>query len=331
MILVTGGTGMTGACLLSMLASAGHEVRALKRPGASPDIFELYTRHDPALRKKISWVDGDLLDIPSLESALEGVDVVFHAAAMISFIPSDAKKMQDININGTANLVNICLEKPDFRYFAHVSSVATLGRRSGDQLLDEQSHWDPSTHPSNYAISKYGAEREVWRAVAEGLPAVIVNPSIILGPGDWTKGSAALFGKIRKGFPFYTEGIAGFVDVRDVCEALLFLYEKNITGERYVLNGESAGFDVLFRKIAIALEVKPPRLKIYPWMASFAWPIDKVRCMITGTKPFITRETARSARSRYFYSTEKISKLGFKFRTLDETIRYTTGFMKREK
>jgi nucleoside-diphosphate-sugar epimerase len=328
MILVTGGTGMTGACLLAMLAEQGHKVRALKRPGASMAVFELYTRHQPALREQISWVEGDLLDIPSLEDALEGIDTVYHAAAMISFIPAEAGQMQYINISGTANLVNLCLEKPDFRYFAHVSSVATLGRRSGDQQLDENSHWDPSADPSNYAISKYGAEREVWRAMAEGLPAVIVNPSIILGPGDWTKGSAALFDKVYRGFPFYTEGVSGFVDVRDVCEALLFLQMKGITGERYILNGHSAGFDLLFRRIAETLNVRPPWFKIAPWMASVAWPIDKIRSLITGTKPFITRETARSARSRFYYSSDKIRHLGFQFRPLDKTLSYTAGFMK---
>lgn len=319
---------MTGACLLAMLAADGQRVRALKRPGASTAVFDLYTRHDPLLRERVSWVEGDLLDIYSLEEALDGVDVVYHAAAMISFVPSEAKEMLHVNINGTANLVNLCQGKPDFRYFAHVSSVATLGRTSGDQQLDEQTHWDPSSHPSNYAISKYGAEREVWRAMAEGLPAVIVNPSIILGPGDWSRGSAALFQKVKNGFPFYTEGVSGFVDVRDVCAALLFLHEKGITGERYILNGSDTGFDVLFRMIAKALRVKPPRIKVSPWMAALAWPIDKIRSLITGTRPFITRETARSARSKFHYSAAKIRQLGFSFRPLEETIAYTAGFMK---
>lgn len=319
---------MTGACLLAMLAEQGHTVRAIKRPGASMAVFELFTKHRPELRGNIEWVDGDLLDVGSLEDALEGIDTVYHAAAMVSFIPAEAKMMEHVNISGTANLVNLCLELPGFRYFAHVSSVATLGRFSGDQALDEQSHWDPSSHPSNYAISKYGAEREVWRAISEGLPAVIVNPSIILGPGDWSKGSAALFHKVKNGFPFYTEGISGFVDVRDVCSALIWLREKEITGERFLLNSEDLSFKSLFDKIALALGVKGPSIKVHAWMASMAWPIEKVRCILMRSKPFITRETARTARSTYHYSSAKIKKLGFRFLPIDEAIRYTTGFMK---
>lgn len=320
---------MTGACLLAMLAGQGHSVRALKRPGASMAVFELFTRHQPELRKNIQWVEGDLLDIGSLEDALNGVDTVYHAAAMVSFVPAEAKMMEYININGTANLVNLCLEIPGFRYFAHVSSVATLGRFSGEQALDEQSHWDPSSHPSNYAISKYGAEREVWRAISEGLPAVIVNPSIIIGPGDWNKGSAALFQKVKSGFPFYTEGISGFVDVRDVCRALLWLREKEITGERFLLNGEDLSFKDLFDKIAATLNVKGPSIKVHAWMASVAWPIEKLRCILLRSKPFITRETARTARSIFHYSAAKITRLGFQFNSIDDAIRYTSSFMKQ--
>ncbi len=319
---------MTGACLLAMLAEQGLEVRAIKRAGASLSVFELFTKHRPELREKIEWVEGDLLDPGSLEDALTGIDTVYHAAAMVSFIPAEAALMEKVNIQGTANLVNACLDLPEFRYFVHVSSVATLGRFSGEQALDENSHWDPSSHPSNYAISKYGAEREVWRAMSEGLPAVIVNPSIILGPGDWNKGSAALFQKARNGFPFYTDGISGFVDVRDVCNAMLWLREKEITGERFILNGEDLAFRVLFVKMANALGTKPPYIKVHAWMASLVWPLEKLRCMLLRTKPFITRETAKTARSQYHYSAAKITQLGFRFRPIDEAIRYTVSFMK---
>lgn len=318
---------MTGACLLAQLAEQGHTVRALRRQGSTAELFHLYTRHRPALRDQITWVTGDLLDPYSLEEALQGVDTVFHAAALVSFHPADALLMEKTNIAGTASLVNRCLDISGFRYFAHVSSVATLGRTSGTVPLDEHSHWEPSTRPGNYAISKYGAEREVWRAMAEGLPAVIVNPSIILGPGDWHKGSAALFQKVKRGFPFYTDGVSGFVDVRDVCAALRFLHEKKVTGERYILNAQDESFGTLFRMIAGALQVKAPRFLVSPWMTSLAWPIDRLRCALTGSTPFITRETARSARSRFYYSADKIKALGFCFRPLQETIAYTAGFM----
>jgi dihydroflavonol-4-reductase len=328
MILVTGGTGMIGSRLLYDLVKEGHKVRALKRENSSIHLFEIYTQKEIALRELVTWVDGDLLEIDSLNSICEGVDTVFHAAAMISFIPAEAKRMEKVNMEGTANLVNVCTQLPNFKFFGHVSSVATLGRISGDQKIDENTHWDPNSHPSNYAISKYGAEREVWRGMAEELPAVIINPSIVLGLGDFTKGSAALFGKIKRGFPFYTEGVSGFVDVRDVSDAMLFLWKKNITGERFIVSAADLSFKNLFDKMAVAMNVKKPSIKIHSWMASLAWPVVYVVAKITGKAPFITRETAKSARSKYYYSSEKIKKLGFEFRTIEECVLYTAAFVK---
>ncbi|MBL7925157.1 MAG: SDR family oxidoreductase [Bacteroidia bacterium] len=327
MILLTGATGMIGARLLYDLVSEGHPVRALRRKDSSVRLFEAYTRQQPQLREKVEWVEGELLEPDSLETALDNVDTVFHCAAMISFHPKDAERMLKVNMEGTANLVNLCLEKAEVRYFAHVSSVATLGRTSGDQYLDENSHWDPSTHPSHYAISKYGAEREVWRGMAEGLTAVIVNPSIVLGPGDWHHGSAALFKKVKDGFPFYTEGVSGFVDVRDVSDALRFLWKKERSGERFILNGEDLSFNTLFRMIAKQLGVKAPSIKVRSWMTALAWPLDALRSRITGGKPFITRETARSARSRFHYSAKKIKEAGFSFRPVEDCIRFTLPFL----
>ena len=318
---------MIGARLLFDLVSEGHSVRALKRNNSSTFLFDNYIKNRPALKEKVEWVTGDLLDIYSLEQALAGIDTVYHAAALISFLPKEVKKMEKVNIEGTANLVNLCLEKSDFRYFAHVSSVATLGRTSGTQQLDENTHWDPTAHPSNYAISKYGAEREVWRGISEGLPAVIVNPSIVLGPGDRNKGTAVLFYKVKNGFPFYTEGISGFVDVRDVSAALRFLRNKETTGERYILNGEDLSFKTLFSKMAAELHVKAPSIKVRPWMTSLVWPIESLRCLLTGSKPFITRETARSARSNFHYNADKIKKIGFTFHPIDECIKDTIAYL----
>ena len=319
---------MIGSRLLYDLCKEGRKVRALKRENSSIHLFEIYTKEETALREFVTWVDGDLLEIDSLISVCDGIDTVFHAAAMISFVPSEAKHMEKVNMEGTANLVNICTQLPNFKFFGHVSSVATLGRISGEQKIDENTHWDPNSHPSNYAISKYGAEREVWRGMAEGLPAVIINPSIVLGLGDFTKGSAALFGKIKRGFQFYTEGVSGFVDVRDVCDALLFLWKKEITGERFIVSAADLSFKNLFDKMAVAMNVKKPSIKIHSWMASLAWPIVFVVTKITGKAPFITRETAKSARSKYFDSSEKIKKLGFQFRSIDECVDFTVGFLK---
>lgn len=326
MILVTGATGMIGARLLYDLVSRGESARAIRR-GSGEGVFSIYTREHPELRERVEWVQADLDDIVGLEEALDGVDTVFHSAGMISFDPRTEKEMWVTNVLGTTHLVDLCLAKPGFRYFAHVSSVATLGRHSQSALMDENSHWDPAAHPSRYAVSKYAAEREVWRAIAEGLPAVMVNPSIVLGPGDFSKGSAALFRKVKNGFPFFTDGVSGFVDVRDVSAALLFLYDKQVTGERFILNGENLSFQDLFRQMADNMSVKAPSIRTLPWMSGMLWPLEKLRSIITGKPPFITRETARSAHSHFAYSAQKIEQLGFCFRSVGDCIRHTVPYL----
>ncbi len=320
MILVTGGTGLVGSRLLFDLVSEGKTVRALKRPTSSTKLFDYWTKANPTLRNKVEWVTGDVLDIYSLEAALVGIRTVYHCAAIVSFDPRKAREMEQTNIEGTANMLNLCLTKSDFAFFCHVSSVASLGRGLSDQITDEHSEWVPGRHNSNYAISKYGAEREVWRSIAEGLPAAIVNPSVILGPGDWKNGSSSLFYKVWKGFPFYTDGMNGFVDVADVSAAMRMLTEKNITGERYILNAANVSFKDLFTMIAEQLKVKAPSVKVQHWMSSIVWRLEMLRCFFTRKSPFITKETAASSRRVYRYTSAKIEKIGFAFRPIELTV-----------
>ncbi|CAN5578457.1 NAD-dependent epimerase/dehydratase family protein [soil metagenome] len=328
MILVTGGTGLVGACLLADLLQEGAQVRALKRPSSSIALFESWAKSVSVSSANLAWVEGDLLDPESLSRALDGVDTVYHCAAVISSDPKDVKEMEQINIQGTANLVNLCIDKKDLKIFCHVSSVATLGRNAEIQQIDENIHWVPGNHNSNYSVSKYGAEREVWRAIAEGLPAVMVNPSIILGPGHRSQGSGALFDKVWKGFPFYSDGMSGFVDVRDVSAAMRMLVSKGITGERYILNGGNLSFKELFQKIAIAFGVKAPSIKVRKWQSAVIWRLESLRSAITGKRPFITKESARSSQQVYRYSAAKMESLGFHFRRLDDTINFVSDKFK---
>jgi nucleoside-diphosphate-sugar epimerase len=330
MILVTGGTGMIGSRLIADLLQDGYAVKALKRPLSDTALLDYHLANDSTLFGRIEWVEGDLLDIDTLEKALEGVQTVFHTAGLVSFLPGHEDALLDSNMKGTANLVNLCLENDNIRYFAYVSSVATLGRSSGQLIIDEDCHWNPGTPQSPYAVSKYTAEREVWRAMAEGLNAVIVNPSIVLGPGPKGNGSSTLFRKVLQGFPFHTLGVSGFVDVRDVSDALRWLFRKGIAGERFILNSENMSFRDLFIRMATAFGVKAPPFLVRPWMSSLIWPIEKIRSTLTRSSPFITKETARSAQSEYRYSSEKIRKLGFRFRTIDECIGESVPFFKKE-
>lgn len=325
MILVTGGTGLVGSHLLQALAAEGRPVRAIKRPSGDTDmvrrVFRLYSQEPEKDFSRIEWVKADLMDIFSLEEALEGVDEIYHCAALVSFLPEDRKKLIRYNSEGTANLVNAALEKKA-RKLCHVSSIAALGRpESMSDLIDENLVWKTSKNNSIYAISKYGAEREVWRGTAEGLDAVIVNPSIILGVAGRNGGSSRIFNTVREGLKFYPPGKNGFVDVRDVVKAMILLMNSDIRNERFILNIDNIEYKKLFELIAAALGKPAPSIKVNPALSRLAWRVEKLRSMVTGIKPLITRETARTAVQQYRYSNEKIKKeLGFEFTPIEETV-----------
>ncbi|HNE28527.1 MAG TPA: SDR family NAD(P)-dependent oxidoreductase, partial [Saprospiraceae bacterium] len=228
MILVTGGTGFVGSYLIRLLVQHGYHVRALRRADSA-----MHLVHDVADR--VEWVEADVTDLVALEEAFEGVTQVCHCAAMVSFHPRDVRRMMQVNVDGTANIVNLCLHF-GVRKLVHVSSIAAIGRSKERKHLDEKSPWVQSKVTSQYAISKYQGEQEAWRGHAEGLDVAIVNPAIILGSGYWNVGSGRFFQQVNDGLKFWPVGRSGFVDVRDVAQFMLLLLGNNISGERYILN-----------------------------------------------------------------------------------------------
>jgi dihydroflavonol-4-reductase len=329
MILVTGGTGLTGSHLLYHLLQKEEKVRVLIRPSSDTEnvrrTFSFYTAETEKLFSKIQWVQGDILDIHSLVEALEGVDQVYHTAALISFNPKDEKALMDVNVKGTANVVNACLDQK-VKKLAYVSSVAALGRAGNFGLTDENSEWKFDKSLSAYAISKFEAEREVWRGMAEGLKAVVVNPAIILGPGNFDKGSIRMFQTVFNGLKVFTPGVNGYVDVNDVARALIFLMESYISGERFVLVGENVSYQKLFDMMARALGVESPRIRVGKVLSELSWRLLKVRALFTGNEPLITKFTARTANSVYRYSNEKIVKaMGIRFTPIEETVNQTAA------
>lgn len=333
MILVTGGTGLIGAHLLYDLVKQGKSVRALVRTGSAIEkvkrTFSWYDHNGEALFSKIEWAQGDVLDPFSIENALENLTQVYHCAGLVSFKKQDRKRLILINQQGTANLVNACLEKGNIR-FCHVSSVSALGRTKSGETINEQSFWKTSKNNSAYSISKYGAEREVWRAAEEGLNMFIVSPSVVIGPGDWNNGSSKLFNTIYKGIPVYSDGITGYVDVRDVVKIMIRLMDSEVSGERYVVSAEDISYQNLFKTIATALGKKPPKLRLFPWMAELAWRADSVFSMF-GKPQTITKEIARSAFNRYYYDSSKIKKLlDYKFFPIEKSIVDTAGIFLNE-
>ncbi len=316
MVLVTGGTGFVGSYLIRLLVQRGYRVRALRRACST-----LHLVQDAADR--VEWVDADVTDIVALEDVFEGVTHVCHCAAMVSFHPRDVRRMMQVNVDGTANIVNLCLDH-GVKKLVHVSSIAAIGRSKERKHLDEKSPWVQSKVTSQYAISKYQGEQEVWRGEAEGLNVAIVNPAIILGSGNWNVGSGRFFQQVQEGLKFWPVGRSGFVDVRDVVQFMLLLLENDISGERYILNAENISYREFFQHVADSINARPPMIKVTPLLAEVAWRVEWVKEKLLGATPVVTRDSARSSVSQFFYDNEKSLKVpGFSYRPLANTIRET--------
>ena len=295
MILVTGGTGLVGSHLLQQLVAAGKKVRAIYRsaipvfPGADA----------------VEWVKGDILDLISIEQALVGVQQVYHCAAIVSFNPARKDEMHLMNVQGTTHIVNACLDA-GVQKLLFVSSVAALGRIRENEPITESMNWSPETSNSEYGKTKYLAEMEVWRGVAEGLPAVIVNPVIILGAGDWNAGSSKIFQSAYNEFPWYTSGSSGFVDVKDVVSAMICLMDSDRTAKRYIISGENRSYRDVFTLIANGFQKKPPHRKVNRFMSELVWRWEAIKGRITGNDPLLTKETAATARARVQFDNSRL-------------------------
>jgi dihydroflavonol-4-reductase len=314
-VLVTGGTGFLGAYIIKELIEKGYAVKAIRRSDKLPFFI------DKNIFDKVQWVDGDVLDVIALEEAMEGVDAVIHSAAIISFYKKERAAMMNVNIDGTANVVNVALDKKVKR-FVHISSVAALGRTTSGETVNEEKKWQESKINTHYGISKYKAELEVWRGFAEGLTGVIINPSTILGYGDWNTSSCRIFKNVYDEFPWYTTGINGFVDVEDAAKAVVQLMASGINEERFIVSGESMSFQHLFNTIADGFGKKYPHKEATAFMGQLAWRLEKIKTSFTGKLPLLTKETAAIAQSKTYFDNSKILKVlpGFSFTPLQETI-----------
>jgi nucleoside-diphosphate-sugar epimerase len=315
-VLVTGGTGFLGAYIIQELVTRGWTVRAIRRGVTQPPFI-------PAtIWEKVEWVGGDVLDVVGLEEAMEGMDAVVHSAAKLSFSRADRREVYHTNIEGTANVVNIALER-NIRRLVHVSSVAALGRTGNGETVNEKKPWEESKWNTRYATSKFRGEIEVWRAIGEGLPAVIVNPSTILGFGDWDHSSCTLFRSAWQEFPWYTEGVNGFVDVNDTARAIAVLLESDLVGERYILNGDNWSFRLLFETMAAGFGKKPPSREATPFLAAIAWRRESIKSLFSGKSSILTRESARVAQSMTYFDNSKLLAAlpDFQFTPLERTIK----------
>ena len=336
MILVTGGTGLVGSHLLYQICQSETKVRAIKRANSDTNlvrqVFSYYSEKSDTLFQKIEWVDADLLNISELDFAFQGATKVYHCAAWISFNPKHKTKMMNTNIEGTINVVNLCLAHR-IKKLCYVSSVAAIGQPIDVGSIDENTYWENSPIKSSYALSKYLSEMEVWRGIEEGLNAVIVCPAIILGPGKWEKGSSMLFKQVWKGLSFYTSGTNGFVDVRDVANVMIQLMEGTIKSNRFILSSESIPFKKTFDYIADALGKKKVYIKIGPFISAISWRIAKIISIISRKSPLITKETVLAGNSISVYDNKKIkTALNYKFRSVEQSCKdFSTLFIQEHK
>ena len=327
MILVTGATGLVGSHLLYELLKKEEKIKALKRQSSDTGqvlkIFSIYTEKFEKLYSRIEWVEGDIADRESLETAFKDVNQVYHTAAKISMDSADSAEMKRINVDGTTNIVNLCLEKK-INKLCYVSSVAAIGNRTAPDFTDENVLWKAGKNKIKYGSTKFYAEMEVWRGMAEGLEAVIVNPSIIFGPGFWEKGRPAMFDKIAKGLKFYTQGVFGYIDVRDVVKAMILLMESEIKGERFILNSENLSYQELFEMIALVLNKPAPNIYANKFLTGLAWRLDWLRSRFTGGTHWITKDTAAIAQRKTLFSNEKVKKaVGMEFKPISKSIEET--------
>lgn len=314
MILVTGATGFLGAELAKELILRGNRIRCSKRASSTiPKILVPYA-------DKMDWVNADLMDAANLEDALEGITKVYNCAAFVSLKQADKDPMIRTNVRGTANLVDLCNEK-SIRV-VHTSSVAAVGEAKPGQLITENHHLDSSTETDGYAISKLESEMEVWRGIAEGLDAVIVNPTIIIGKSAGKAGSGQIFETVRKGLKFYTGGTIGFVDVQDVAKCMVALMETDLSGERYIINAENRQYKQLFEEIANCLQVPAPKTLAKPWMMELAWRGASFLGLLSGKAPALDKTSARAASNTREFDNSKIKQaIGFEFKPVSETIK----------
>jgi nucleoside-diphosphate-sugar epimerase len=336
LVLVTGATGMLGSRVVYDLVVLGFRVRAIYRNPKRISQFEknisYYTHEPQKVSSVVEWVHADVTEYASLTDALEGVTTVYHCAAMVSFYKPDRPLMYEVNIYGTEKLVNACVLK-GVQKLCHVSSVAALGKAEEGKMVDEETNWLPSKRNTGYSIAKYYSEMQTWRGMHEGLDVVVVNPSIILGPGDWTSGSPAFFDQIYRGLKFYTTGLTGFVDVRDVSKAMLMLTNEHLSeakGNRFLLSSANYSYKKMFELIARALNVKAPPVKAGKFLTAIAWRAALVAAKLSGKKPLITKENVRNASNQTYFDGSRIEKdFDFQYREIPETVKEVADMYKR--
>jgi len=329
MILVTGGTGLVGSHLLLELLKSGKKARAIYRDESKrlkvKNVFSYYLPKKEAefLFDSVEWIKADILDIPSLTNAFQNIKYVYHCAALVSFNAKKAKELRVTNIEGTANIVNTCIQF-NVEKLCHVSSIAAMDLALGEGEVSENFTWYPEKDHSDYAISKYGGEMEVWRGTQEGLPSVVLNPGVILGPGFWDSGSGKIFKKVDTGLKYHFPKVTGFVGVQDVAKAAILLMGSEIKNEQFILVSENLSFKKVLSLAAQSLQKKEPYKPLKPWMVFIGWLYESITNLLWSAKKQLSRNDYKSLFENSYYNNDKIKeRTGFVFTPMKEVIKET--------
>lgn len=325
-----------GSHLLLDLARSNQKVRAIYRSTHSlkavKKVFSYSNSEEEVERlySSIEWIKADITDVPSLEAAFENITKVYHCAALVSFDSSKDSLLRKANIEGTANVVNYCI-KNKIKKLCFVSSIATLDLKPKEKVISETSYWNKEKDHNMYAITKYGAEMEVWRASQEGVPVVLINPGVIIGAGFWKTGSGRIFSKIQHGLKYYINKVTGFVGVEDVVKVMQLLMNSPVENDQFIVVSENLSFKAIFEKVATVLDKQPPTKKLRSWMVYTGWIFQGIRGLITGNEKNLTLNSAKSFTEKSYYSNEKICKeIDFKFESMDSVIQRTGKRFKQD-
>ncbi|MDH3698957.1 MAG: NAD-dependent epimerase/dehydratase family protein [Flavobacteriaceae bacterium] len=333
MILVTGATGLVGSHILFKLLAEGQQVRALFRAGSDLErvkrVFGYYAPEPEKLFDKIEWYEADILDPADLGGALKNIKRVYHCAALISFDPKDKNRLYLTNVIGTQNVVNFCIHY-GVEKICYVSSIAALGDGTHQQVMDEETEWDENTQ-SAYAVTKYGAEKEIWRGAQEGVQVVIVNPGIIIGPGFWHSGSGALFKMVAKKPKWYPPGGSGVVTINDVTTSMIGLMNSDITGERFILVNQNMTYKEIFSAIAREYNMSAPKKALKKWHLRLLLPLDWLHARLYNKARKITSDNIKGLSNIKTYNGQKIEKhLPFSYELMAQAIYFGCNKYKAE-